>query len=70
MATITIPAAQTGYDINCDGNTTIADATTLIDYLLGADPQPINLSAADVNSDGSISIVDVTTLIDLLLTGI
>jgi len=70
MDTITIPAAQTGYDINCDGNTTIADATTLIDYLLGADPQPINLSAADVNSDGSISIVDVTTLIDLLLTGI
>ena len=68
MDIINIPGGQTGHDINCDGNTSIADVTTLIDYLLGGNPQPINLNAADVNGDTNISIGDVTSLIDLLLS--
>ncbi len=70
MDVIIIPADQTGFDINCDGTTSIADVTTLIDYLLGADPQPINLDAADVNGDTVVSVADATTLIDLLLEGL
>ena len=54
-------------DVNCDGHMTISDVTTLISYLLGGDPQPIDLNAANVNGDDKISISDVTSLIDLLL---
>jgi hypothetical protein len=66
---INIPASQIGYDVNCDGITSIADVTTLIDYLLGYDPQPINLDVSDVDESGSIAIGDVTALIDYLLGG-
>lgn len=69
MDVINIPGGQTGYDINCDGNTTIADVTCLIDYLLGGNPQPIDLNAANVNGDDGITIADVTALIDYLLSG-
>lgn len=61
-------AYQTG-DVNHDGSITIADVTTLIDYLL-AGGESICLSCADVNGDGSIGIADVTALIDHLLTGV
>ena len=54
-------------DVNCDGRLSINDVTTLIDYLLGGSPQPINLDAADVNTDSKITITDVTSLINILL---
>ena len=53
-------------DVNDDGEVTIKDVTTLIDYLLGSDVT-INELAADVKSDGEITIADVTALIDMLL---
>ena len=53
-------------DVNDDGQVSIKDVTTLIDYLLGGDVT-INELAADVKSDGNISIADVTALIDMLL---
>ncbi len=56
-------------DVNGDGIVSIADATALIDYLLGGDPAAIDSGAADVNTDGQISISDVTFLIDYLLGG-
>lgn len=54
-------------DVNEDGSVDIADATKLIDYLLGVSVSPFNTSAADVYSDGSIDVADVTALIDLIL---
>ena len=54
-------------DVNHDGNITIADVTTLIDYLLSNDSAIP--AEADVNDDGSASIADVTALIDYLLNG-
>ena len=69
MGVINVPASVVGHDVNCNGETSISDVTTLIDYLLGSDPQPIDLNAADVNKDGIISIKDVTELIDYLLSG-
>ena len=56
-------------DANCDGEVTIADVTTLIDYLLGSAIEPFDTDAADVNRDGEVTIADVTALIDLLLSG-
>lgn len=55
-------------DVNGDGEVSIADVTTLIDYLLGHQ-EDIALEEADVNFDGEVSIADATTIIDMLLTG-
>lgn len=52
-------------DVNDDGEVTIADVSSLIDYLLSG--EPINLLAADVYKDGEVSIADVSSLIDMLL---
>ena len=54
-------------DVNNDGQVSIGDVTTLIDYLLGGDVE-INMEAADVKTDGTVSIGDATTLIDMLLS--
>ncbi len=54
-------------DVNCDGMIAISDVTTLIDYLLGNDPQPFSHTAADIDSSTMIDIADVTHLIDLIL---
>lgn len=56
-------------DVNCDGEVSIADVTTLIDYLLTSNITPFDNDAADLDRDGNISIADVTHLIDKLLTG-
>ena len=55
-------------DVNGDGFVTIADVTSLIDYLLSGSGD-VNENAADVNQDGGVSIADVTALIDMLLSG-
>ena len=54
-------------DVNGDGDVTIADVTTLIDYLLGSTAANFNEANADVNGDSDITIADVTALIDILL---
>ena len=54
-------------DVNMDGNISISDVTTLIDYLLGTQIEVFDILAADVNQDDAISIGDVTELIDKLL---
>ena len=53
-------------DADGDGEVGIADATALIDYLLGT-ITVIDINAADLDSDGDISISDVSALIDMLL---
>ena len=57
-------------DVNDDGETTIGDATLLIDYLLLNDSGAIDIDVdnADVNDDGEITIADVTALIDKLFS--
>ena len=56
-------------DVNNSNDVTIADATTLIDYLLSGDATGVNLVNADCNLSGDVSIADVTALIDYLLSG-
>ena len=53
-------------DVNGDGIVSIADVTTLIDYLLDNDAMaPVE---ADIDQSGTVSIKDVTDLIDMLLS--
>ena len=62
---LTVSGSSRG-DVNDKGEVTIADVTTLIDYLLGS-TQIVNMENADVNRDGGVTIADVTMLIDYLL---
>ena len=55
-------------DVDQDDKVSIADVTTLIDYLLTGDAADISLVNADTDLDTRVSIADVTTLIDYLLT--
>ena len=56
-------------DVNNDGVVSIADITTLIDYLVGATVESFNEDNANVNGDDTISIGDVAVLVDLILGG-
>ena len=56
-------------DVDDDGNVTISDVTSLIDYLLSGDASSIKIRNADCDLDGNITISDVTSLIDYLLSG-
>ena len=53
-------------DVDGDKAVSIADVTSLIDYLLSGQTAP---ASADCDLDGSVSISDVTCLIDYLLSG-
>lgn len=56
---------------DADGNAkvTIADVTTIIDYLLSGYSTGMNMGNADVDGSGKVTIEDVTLLIDFLLRG-
>lgn len=54
-------------DVNMDGQLNISDVTMLVDYILGKNPNPCNVSDCDVNGDGVINISDVTALVDKIL---
>lgn len=56
-------------DIDSDGEVSIRDVTSLIDYLLSGNASGVNLEGADCDRDGSVNISDVTDLIDYLLSG-
>ena len=56
-------------DVNVDNQVSIADVTTLINYLLTGSSSAFDEVAADFDLDGSIAIADVTSLINFLLTG-
>ena len=59
------PAVLIG-DVDDDGEVGISDVSTLVDYLLGNNPEPFNMINADIDGDG-VAISDVSALIDMLL---
>ena len=56
-------------DVNGDGNLDVADATLLISYILGENPNPFHLELANIIDDGVIDVTDVSTLINMILSG-
>ena len=57
-------------DLDGDGIITIADVSTLIDYILGNISDDVFYSeSADLNNNGRIDIGDVTSVIDMLING-
>ncbi|MDY5206083.1 MAG: leucine-rich repeat protein, partial [Sodaliphilus sp.] len=56
-------------DVNGDGNLDVADATLLISYILGENPNPFHLELANIIDDGVIDVTDVSALINMILSG-
>jgi len=54
-------------DVDGNGSLSIADASLLIDYLLGQEVEGISHEAADVDGNGIVSIADISAIIDLLV---
>ena len=56
-------------DVNMDGIVDVADIVALIDYVLGKNPDPFDVTVADLNGDGIIDVADVVLLINKVLNG-
>ena len=54
-------------DVDNDGQVTISDVTSLIDYILNGYAPGVDATSADVDLDGEVSIGDITVLIDYIL---
>ena len=64
---LTVTSAAATGDINGDGAITVADATALVNKMLGTADLPDAL--CDINADGKVDVGDVTALIALILKG-
>ena len=54
-------------DANNDGVINILDIITIINYIMGLNPDHFNFEAADVNNDGVINILDVILDINVVM---
>ena len=54
-------------DANQDGTVDVRDITTIINYILGNNPDPFNLNNANVNGDETVNVMDVTAIINMIL---
>jgi hypothetical protein len=56
-------------DANCDGMVNIQDVITIVNFIMGSNPQPFCFENADVNSDGFINVTDVVGTVNIILGG-
>lgn len=56
-------------DVTGDGRISVADAISIINYVLGRTPVSFITIAADVNGDGGISLADAVATVDIILGG-
>ena len=54
-------------DANGDGNVDVNDVTTVINYILGKNPDPFIFDNANVNGDSNVDVNDVTMIINMIL---
>lgn len=67
-ATLTVKEMTLG-DVNGDGRVSVADAISIINYVLGRTPISFITVAADVNDDNDISLADAVAVVDIILAG-
>ena len=56
-------------DVNADGTISLLDIMTVIDHILGNEPEDFVLEAADLNNDEDIGLADIMMIIDIILNG-
>ena len=54
-------------DVNGDGETNIADAMAVVNYILKRPSTSFIKTAADVNGDGEINIADAMAVVNIIL---
>lgn len=54
-------------DANNDQMLTVADVTTISEYIIGKIPSSFNRDAADISWDGDVNITDLTSVIDRIM---
>lgn len=54
-------------DANCDEMVNIQDVVTILNFIMGTNPQPFCLENADINNDGVINIIDVVGTVNIIL---
>ena len=54
-------------DANEDESVDVNDVTTIINYILGKNPNPFNFDNANVNGDDKVDVMDVTLIINMIL---
>lgn len=67
VCTITITAAALPGDANGDSRVSIADVTTLVDYLTTGNTTNVDMDGADADGSGSVGAEDVEATINILL---
>ncbi len=56
-------------DANCDGTVNVIDVITIVNYILGQNPQPFCPENADVNGDTLINVIDIIGTVNIILGG-
>ena len=56
-------------DANCDGLVNVLDIITIVNHILGANPDPFCFQQADINGDGSINVLDIIGTVNIILGG-
>lgn len=54
-------------DSNTNGVVNVADASNVVDYVLGKNPQPFSFEASDVNQNNEINIADASGIVNIVL---
>ena len=54
-------------DANNDETVDVNDVTTVINYILGKNPDPFNFDNANLNGDDAVDVMDVTLIINIIL---
>jgi len=54
-------------DVNEDGLVNVLDIITLVNYIMGASPDPFNEEAADINADSFINVLDIIALVNIIM---
>jgi len=53
-------------DANCDGVVDVLDVITIVNYIMGLNPEPFCFENADVNQDNTINLLDVIEVINII----
>ncbi|MBP6978994.1 MAG: FISUMP domain-containing protein [Bacteroidales bacterium] len=54
-------------DVNEDGLVNVLDIITMVNYIMGGNPNPFNTSAADINVDSGINVLDIIALVNIIM---
>ena len=54
-------------DVNSDGIINVLDVVTMVNLVLGAEPNDSEACAADFNSDGAIDVLDIVSVVNIIM---